>query len=155
MEQTYRLVPEAEIQQLLSALKAACELLERRAGTATLPPGQTASRFTRFKGGNTRNTPKRDFSAGLQKAREVMDRVSKGGALHVPKPFDATGPRISDFIAMLVTGEFTTVEALEKIKKYVALKQNRRDATSQVRNALRLDEDRFEKTNDGRWRKIA
>jgi hypothetical protein len=143
---TYRLVEEEEWKAAVEAVEALARAL-KRAGTVIMPDAAetqpVAARTPPLKlSGNARD--------GVRLAKQIVERVNAGGPKHQPKVFDRVGPKIADFVYLLTDGTFTAPEALDKIKKYVALKEKRKDAGGQVRTAIRADA-RFELGADGKY----
>jgi hypothetical protein len=151
----FRLIPETELIAKLAALRDAADgliaLVERQSGTMRLPSGAGE--------GEMRQKKKADHAENgktkTEKARQIIESVRHGGEPHRPKQFDKIGPKISDFVFVLVdTPKFNTADAMEKVREFVILSENRREAVGQVRSAIVRD-DRFAKTVDGNWRKKA
>lgn len=143
---TYRIVPEAEWRNLLDALDRARAALEA-AGTVSLPGSVATAPIA----GNGTNQP--EGNERLAKAREVIERVRRGGERHSPKPFDKVGPKIADFVYLVMDAEFEPPDAIEPVSEYVELKESRRDAGGQIRTAIKND-DRFRQLQGGAYIKI-
>lgn len=145
----YKLIPEEAFERLLGALEGVKAELSAitMAGTVTIPVDGV---------GRTTDSPasrgRRDVER-LAKAREVIERVGRGGAKHSPKAFDREGPRISDFCYLLMNGRFTPPEAVGPIGKFVSLKESKREASGQIRTAVKNDP-RFSKQSDGSYLKV-
>ena len=143
---TYRLVPEEEWKRAMEAVEALAKAL-REAGTVIMPG---AAKVADHDAEPARRAAHGNYRDGLKRAQQVVERVNAGGAKHRPKAFDRTGPKIADFVYLLAGSRFSTPELIDPLKKYVELKESRRDAGGQVRTAVKGD-DRFDQMTDGTY----
>ena len=156
---TFRLVPEAEWERALGALESAVAAL-RRCGSMTLPemgPETPAARGPRrmVAVSKTSQPQRAGGVSGIERAREVIDRVDAGGARHVPQRFVRSGPTISDFVDVLANGgPFRVPDLVDPLRKYVELKDTRRIAAGQIRAAV-ANNGRFRRLDDGSFERSA
>ena len=140
----YKILPDADLKLVVKALRDAADCLEA-AGSMDVPVGESSA--------SHRDGPKPEKATKGRgrEAQKVIDRVGRGGKAHKPRQFDKTGPRISDFVYLLMnSSEFAISEAREKIRRFVVLSNKNRDSAGQVRSALGRDT-RFEKQPEGKW----
>lgn len=149
---TYRLVPEDEWQQALSAIETAAKAL-RQAGTVTFP-GAALDRPATVSGVQGSVSPAiTGETKGVAMARGIIKRVDGGGSRHTPKVFDRKGPKIADFVCALTNGSFKVPDIIDLVGRYVELKESRREAGGQIRAAVKPDK-RFRRTEDGEYFKV-